>query len=134
MKLNDLLRTKPAKIVTCRDDNTIREAVDLMDGKEVGSVLVMDDGGDLKGIFTERDVLRCVAREVDFDTEKITGVMSKNPVQLDASADIEEAANVMSKGNFRHLPVNNGKELIGMVSYRDLVSYLLPEVIFSSEE
>lgn len=134
MTLKDVLESKPSQIVTCTKNCKIADAVTLMDGKNVGSILVMDAKENVIGIFTERDVMHCFARKINFNEDTIEKVMTKQPVTLDASTDIGVAVNVMSKHRIRHLPVQENEKLIGMISYRDLVSYLLPEVIYMAED
>ncbi len=134
MTLRDVLESKPSVIVTCKKDCKIGDAVTIMDGKNVGSILVMDDDEKLIGIFTERDVMHCFVKSVNFNDDPIEKVMTKAPVTLDASTDIGVAINVMSEKKIRHLPVTEDDKLIGMISYRDLVSYLLPEVVYMAED
>jgi NADH:ubiquinone oxidoreductase subunit F (NADH-binding)/CBS domain-containing protein/(2Fe-2S) ferredoxin/NAD-dependent dihydropyrimidine dehydrogenase PreA subunit len=134
MTLKDVLESKPSQIVTCTQDCKISDAVSIMDGKGVGSILIMDKNEKLIGIFTERDVMHCFSQKVSFNDDAVGKVMSKNIVALDSSTDIGVAVNVMSKHKIRHLPVLENEKLKGMISYRDLVSYLLPEVIFMAED
>lgn len=134
MTLKDLLQKKPLIVETCSTNCIVADAVTIMDGKNIGSLLVMDDNKELVGIFTERDIMHCFAKGVNFKTEIMKNVMTPNPVILDASTDISVAIGLMSDRKIRHLPVMENDKVIGMVSYRDLVSYLLPEVIYMAEE
>jgi signal-transduction protein with cAMP-binding, CBS, and nucleotidyltransferase domain len=134
MTLKDLLAAKPMKIVTCKKTCVLADAVTVMDGNNVGSILVMDDEKNLIGIFTERDIMHCFAKNVSFKEETIGTIMTPNPITLDVSTDISVAITVMSDKKIRHLPVMENEKIVGMVSYRDLVSYLLPEVIFMAED
>ncbi|HET6515496.1 MAG TPA: NADH-ubiquinone oxidoreductase-F iron-sulfur binding region domain-containing protein [Thermodesulfovibrionales bacterium] len=134
MTLRDLIAAKPMKIVTCNTSCIVADAVTIMDGNNVGSILVYDENKKLAGIFTERDIMHCFAKNVSFKEETMEKVMSRDPVILDASTDISVAVTVMSEKKIRHLPVLEGGKIIGMVSYRDLVSYLLPEVIYMAED
>ncbi|HDZ88160.1 MAG TPA: CBS domain-containing protein, partial [Nitrospirae bacterium] len=134
MTLKDVLESKPSQMVTCTKDCKISDAVTIMDGKNVGSILVMDKDGQLVGIFTERDIMHCFVKKINFNEDSIAKVMSTEPVSLDGSSDISVAINVMSEHKIRHLPVVENEKLIGMISYRDLVSYLLPEVVYMAED
>lgn len=133
MTLKDLLNSKPSKIVTCSTECILADAVTVMDGKNVGSILVFDEEKRLVGIFTERDIMHCFAKNVNFKEAKMKTVMTPNPLTLDASTDISIAMSLMSDRKIRHLPVTENGEVVGMVSYRDLVSYLLPEVIYMAD-
>jgi signal-transduction protein with cAMP-binding, CBS, and nucleotidyltransferase domain len=88
----------------------------------------------LIGIFTERDIMHCFAKKISMNDEVMGNVMTAKPISLDASIDISVAVNVMSEKKIRHLPVTEDEKIIGMISYRDLVSYLLPEVIYMAED
>ncbi len=134
MKVKDVLENKPSQMVTCTKDCKISDAVSIMDGKNVGSILVMDKEENPIGIFTERDVMHCFSQKVNFNEDPVEKVMSKELVTLDHSTDIGVAVNVMSKHKIRHLPVLKSEKVIGMISYRDLVSYLLPEIIFMADD
>lgn len=134
MTLKDLLSTKPSKMVTCKTDSVVADAISIMDTNNIGSVLVLDKEEKLVGIFTERDLMHCIARKVAMNETKMQDVMTKNPLTLDASTDISVAVHLMSERKIRHLPVTEDEKVIGMVSYRDLVSYLLPEVIYMAED
>ena len=61
-------------------------------------------------------------------------VMTTKPITLDPSIDISIAVHLMSDKKIRHLPVIEDGKIIGMISYRDLISYLLPEVLYMAED
>ena len=134
MTLKDLLQSKPTRVETCSTDCIVADAITIMDGKNIGSLLVLDSDKKLVGIFTERDIMHCFAKGTQFKTEVMKNVMTPNPTTLDASTDISVAISLMSDRKIRHLPVMENETIIGMVSYRDLVSYLLPEVIYMAED
>lgn len=134
MTLKDVIKSKPTHMVTCKKDCKIADAVTIMDGKNVGSIIVVDDEEKIIGIFTERDIMHCFARKISMQDEVMGSVMSGKPVTLDSATDISIAVQVMSEKKIRHLPVTEDEKVIGMISYRDLVSYLLPEVIYMAED
>ncbi len=102
---------------------TIREAARYMVDHGVGSVLVLEDGA-LRGIFTERDALSVfVATRRNPDLTKLADVMTEAPQTLPPEASAKDAAERMSAGKFRHLPVVDGEgRILGVVSQRDLVA------------
>jgi len=93
---------------------TVAEAAQVMSLQHVGAALVVD-GGDLVGIFTERDIVRALAAEHDAATHDVREWMTKDPVTLDANV----SALMLAKG-FRHVPVTESGQLVGIVSMRDL--------------
>ena len=134
MLLKDVIESKPMKILTCKKDCKLSDAVTIMDGNNIGSLLIVDNEEKLIGIFTERDIMHCFAKKVSMNEEVMGNVMTQKPVTLDTSVDIAVAVQLMSEKKIRHLPVTENEKVVGMISYRDLVSYLLPEVIYMAED
>ena len=134
MTLRDLLQSKALKMVTCRTTCHVSDAVTVMDGHNVGSILILDLDDKLVGIFTERDLMHCFVKNISLREEKIVNVMTPNPITLDSSAEISVAIKVMSENRIRHLPVIESGKLVGVVSYRYVVSCLLPEVTYMAED
>lgn len=100
---------------------TVRAAVRLMTDRHIGAVPVVDAGGLLIGIFTERDVMcRVVDRDLDPDATAIGEVMSSAPVAAAPDWPILQALEQMAEGGYRHLPVVEDGRLLAIVSIRDL--------------
>jgi signal-transduction protein with cAMP-binding, CBS, and nucleotidyltransferase domain len=104
---------------------TIGQAARIMKEHRVGCVLV-EDGGKLFGIFTERDILtKLVGTGYDPAKVAIDGVMTRNPETLTPEDPIAFALQRMSVGGFRHLPlVDSGGHPVGILSVKDIVDYL----------
>jgi CBS domain-containing protein len=85
--------------------------------RRVGSIVVVE-GERLVGILTERDVLGVFARG-EFDA-RVEDVMTRHPETVEPDESLSQARLVMLHGGFRHLPVVEGRELVGMLSMRDL--------------
>lgn len=134
MTLKDVLQAKPAVRVTCTKDSTVAGAIKIMNENNVGSILIVDEKDKVVGIFTERDIMKCFAKGIAMNEATMQKVMTPNPTTLDSSVDISVAVNVMSERKIRHLPVTEGGDTIGMISYRDMVSFLLPEIIYMAED
>ena len=117
--LRDLLTVEP--------DLPIVEVAKRMVAKDVGAVLVYEDGA-LHGILTERDVLRAVADGLDDDT-LVRDRMTPHPETLDADDTTEHAAVLMIHGGFRHLPVIEAGEVVGVLSIRDLMRVVLEDSV-----
>jgi len=112
-------------LLTVEADMSIIEVAQRMVDRNVGAVLVLDDGG-LTGILTERDVLRAVARGLRDDTRVADG-MTADPETIGPDDTTEHAAVLMLHGGFRHLPVVQGDDLVGVISMRDLVPLVLED-------
>src|SRR5262249_36094609 len=107
-------------LVTLSRRATVREAAQLMAKRRLGAILVMD-GSVLTGIVTERDIaVRVVAGGLDPARTRLGEVMTPDPDTLKPSATVRAALDLMARRGYRHLPVKQGKKLVGMVSIRDL--------------
>jgi CBS domain-containing protein len=101
--------------------STVREAAKLMHLRNVGSVLVMEKGR-LEGILTERDVVqRVVAAGREPDETRLEEVMTKNPDTVRPEATAMDALRLMHDGGYRHLPVVDRGQVLGVVSRRDFL-------------
>ena len=103
----------------------ITEVAQRMVSRDVGAVLVVDDER-LVGILTERDVLRAVAAGLTEGT-LVRDCMTRDPDTLDSDETTRQAATLMIHGGFRHLPVMEGGEVVGMLSIRDLMRVALED-------
>jgi CBS domain-containing protein len=100
--------------------DTVRQAARLMRDKKIAAVLVMEFDR-LVGIITERDMtVRVVAAGLDPDTTPVREIMTANPDTLAPSDTASDAIRMMKSRNYRHLPVVDGGQVVGMVSVRDL--------------
>jgi CBS domain-containing protein len=109
------------ELVTVSPRASVAEAAALMSARHVGSAVVLDDeGGALVGIFTERDILHALGSDFDAAAHTVAEWMSKEPATIDADASVADALNRLLGEGFRHLPVLENGELVGMVSLRDL--------------
>ncbi len=124
-RVRDVLAEKGRQVYTIRKSATVCEAVREMNRKGVGALLVMADEHPV-GIFTERDVLRRVV-DVDRDPEltKVVEVMTPDPLTVPPSMPVEEAMAEMTRRRFRHLPVIEGPDVIGLVSSGDIMRWVM---------
>jgi len=118
-QLSDLIESRPLVHVAMSDN--VSDVARRMREKNVGAVAVLD-GGNLVGIFSERDVVtRVVAENRDAAQTPIGVVMTKELIVADPGDDIDDAVQKMVAGNCRHLPIVKGGNLLGMISIRDLL-------------
>ncbi len=107
-------------VLTVGSDATIADAASAMMGITVGSACVVDADGGLTGIITERDVLRAAASGRDLSGEVVRDWMTADPIVVGPDEPPSQVATTMRERGFRHVPVVDGDELIGIVSMRDL--------------
>jgi CBS domain-containing protein len=101
-------------------DTKIAEVARTLLKDQHGSALVMGEGW-LDGIFTERDVLRAAAAGADMSSSPVKEWMTRDPVTVPPETDTEDAADMMLAQGFRHLPVVQGRTVLGIVSLRDIL-------------
>ncbi len=112
-------------VVTTKEETTLEDAIEILFKKHVGALMITDDRGKCRGIFTERDALRSVARKVPLNTH-LRNVMSKNVVTVRKSASFAEAKKLMTLHRIRHLPVVDKKgSLVGMLTLRRILDDLV---------
>ncbi|MAT72473.1 MAG: CBS domain-containing protein [Planctomycetaceae bacterium] len=123
--LRDLVtELSPHKPLTVPPTATIGETLAKMVAESIGCIVVAD-GGKMVGIFTERDaLLRVNVDAVKLADRPISSVMTPNPATLRAEDKIALALQRMNVGGYRHLPILDGEELVGVISIRDILNYL----------
>ena len=112
-------------LVTVEPGISLEESARRMDERHVGAALVLE-GDALRGIITERDVLRAVAAG-PIEGVSVGDCMTRHPETIDASETTGLAASLMIHGGFRHLPVLDGERVVGIVSIRDLMRVTLDD-------
>jgi CBS domain-containing protein len=106
--------------VTDSPSDSLKAAAALMWSNQTGSLLVMDSD-DLRGIITERDIMKAVARGLDPAATPVSSVMTRDVLTVAPDTPLYEAARHMAARWIRHLPVVDGDTVVGIVSQRDLV-------------
>lgn len=127
--VNQLLMQKGRDIVTVSPQASVFEAVQLMDSKNIGSLLVLNVHGKIAGIFSERDCFRKViladksARDVLVKT-----VMTKKVIYASPDDTVDACMSLMTQKRIRHLPVIDAQErVLGIISIGDLVKFMASE-------
>ena len=109
-------------VLAVAPEDTLGEAAQRMADHNVGSAVVTDYGR-LVGILTERDLLRAVAGRVHSSEARVREWMTEDPVTATAATPAEEAARIMLEHGFRHLPVVDAEQTVGIVSVRDVMRW-----------
>ena len=125
--LHDLLAQKGHEVIAVRPADTVLQVANLMNERNIGGVVVVDDGR-LTGIFTERDVLRrIVAAGLDPATTRVGAVMSAPVITCPPDLSTEACAALMTSRGIRHVPVEDATGLTGIVTVRDLLAHQVGE-------
>ena len=127
MKVKTILATKGMTVVTVRPEQSLREAMALLSQHNIGGLVVVDAGDHLIGIISERDIVREAARNESFLTRAIREVMTQTVITGTPQDDVRSVLRAMTDRRFRHLPILDRGNLIGIVSIGDLVKAQLEE-------
>jgi len=118
-----LASKKSAGVITVQPDCTVRDACRIMRDRRIGAVLVTD-GENLQGIFTERDVLNLVvAEDRDPSATKVAEVMTRKVLVVRPERPLEEIETIMRQERVRHVPVVGEKGLVGLISIGDVNAF-----------
>jgi CBS domain-containing protein len=112
-------------LLSVEPGETITQVAQRMVERNVGAVVVLD-GGRPVGIMTERDLMRAVARGLHGDAV-VAEYMTKDPETIEPDDTTQHAAVLMIHGGFRHLPVVEGDDVVGILSIRDLMRVALED-------
>ena len=109
-------------VISIGKDKTVADAVSLLVEDEIGALVVVD-GENPVGMFTERDVLKCWTRKGDrhFKDIIISEVMTTNLIIAETGDDLGYVTTIMIRNRIRHLPVLEKNRLVAMLSIRDVV-------------
>jgi len=108
-------------VVTVHETQTIQEAASLMSQYNIGSIPVIDETGNLRGIITDRDITLRSTAAGDKPHSFVKDVMSTNNlISATPEMGVDEAAQLMAQQQIRRLPVLENQELVGVVSLGDL--------------
>ena len=133
MTLARLIAGRDQKIVHCSPQDTVREAAARLAENRIGAMPVVDQG-EVIGIFSERDLLYCVARHGAAALDLLIGaVMTAPPITADPESTVRDALEVMTLRRIRHLPVLEAGELVAFVSIGDLVKHRLELVEYEAQ-
>jgi CBS domain-containing protein len=108
-------------VLTIGPGHSLRDASAAMCARNVGAAVVHDPDAPGPGVITERDILRSLGHGQDPDTEVVADHLTKDLTFASPDWSLEQAAEAMVRGRFRHLVVVDGGELVGILSMRDIV-------------
>jgi len=122
-----ILQKKGHDVVSVSPSATVYQALEHMVENNVGA-LVVAEGERFVGIFTERDYARKVILKGKASRETLVReIMSEHPATVTPDDTVEDCMKLMTQKYIRHLPVMEGKKLVGLVSIGDIVKYIIEE-------
>ena len=121
MNVSRILAAKPPNLVTISPNQSIRDALSLLAQYDIGALIVTKGTDELVGILSERDIVRRAIRENDVMNLSVADVMTRNVIVGVPEDDLINVAHTMTERRFRHLPIVEGRRVLGIVSIGDVL-------------
>ena len=119
---------KSQSLITVGPDEFVSSAIQKLAQHNKGALPVCNDKNELIGIITERDIVRkCFTGGTDFTDKKIDDIMTKQVAIATPDDDLDYAINTMKKEKIRHIPIAEGKRVVGIISMRDILGFQYEE-------
>ncbi|MDG1280075.1 MAG: CBS domain-containing protein [Pseudorhodobacter sp.] len=130
MLVQQILATKSGEgVVTVAPGSSLAGAAEVLSAKRIGAIIVSEDGKHVAGILSERDIVRELGkRGVACMSDTVDAVMTAKIVGCSKSDTADQVMQKMTDGRFRHMPVMEGDEMIGLISIGDVVKARLAEL------
>jgi CBS domain-containing protein len=128
MQISDILERKGRSVARILPTESVEQALKLLADQRIGAVVVEDAWQHLAGIFSERDLVRVLARQgPSVLGQPVQAVMTHNVITCTSGDRVDDMLGVMTMNKIRHLPVVDHGRLAGIVSIGDLVNHRLVE-------
>ena len=130
MLVHQILKSKAdGEVITIRPSVTAADAAEAMSKRKIGAVVVSEDGKTALGILSERDIVRELGmRGTICLSDKVEKMMTRELVTTTREESADQVLEKMTEGRFRHMPVLDGAEMVGLISIGDVVKARLFEL------
>lgn len=129
MKVADILASKGSMVITIKPSENVAALSKLLRDRRIGAAIVSTDGRKIDGVISERDVAYGLStHKAELHTLLVSALMTKAVITCSPDDDVAKVASTMLSRNIRHIPVHDGKGLVGMVSIRDVLNVRLDEL------
>lgn len=125
LKVSEILRVKGNALYTSTPDRPVREALRTMSDNDIGSIVIMESGV-LSGMLTFREIIRYLSgHEGQIGDTTIRAIMDDAPVSVTPNTSADEVQRLMLKKHARYIPVMDGPELLGVISFYDMAQAIV---------
>jgi len=133
MKVSDILRVKGNTLYTAQPDQPLMQGVTLMADKDIGSLVVMDQGK-VTGMLTFREVIqKIVGHGGQVGGATVRDTMEKQPLLCTSDTDIDDVRRMMLERHCRYMPVVDGTLLMGVISFYDVAKAVVDAQNFENK-
>lgn len=134
MLVETILQTKGSETITLPDTATLKEAVALLNARNIGVVVIVNASGAIAGILSERDVVRQLGQHgPDLLARPLASAMTRDVVTCSRLTAVAEVMERMTRRRIRHMPVVEKGQLVGLISIGDVVKAKIEEVEHEAE-
>ncbi len=135
MTVRSILETKGRDVVVIAPSDTLSHAVATLAQYKIGALVVCEEAGRIKGILSERDVVRALAAlETQAMAKPVAEVMTPKVQVCREHHTINQVMEIMTRNRFRHMPVEEGGKLVGIISIGDVVKRRIEDVEREAED
>lgn len=135
MLVSKILQSKAeGGIISVTPDSTVGDATKILSEKRIGTVVVSADGISLDGILSERDIVRALGKTgPSCLSQPVSDLMTSKIITCDPGDRTDDVLTKMTEGRFRHMPVMEGGQMIGLISIGDVVKARLAELAMEKD-
>lgn len=135
MTIAAVLSRKGGDVATIGREATLAEAADALTRRKIGALVVVDRGGEIAGVLSERDIVACFAAHGDsqLGVRSVADAMTAPAITVDPATPVLTALALMTARRIRHLPVIGHGQLAGIVSIGDLVKHRIDRIEAEAE-
>jgi len=124
MLVGSFLKSKRQEIVTAKPWTSVADAMGLLITNNIGCLPILDDGGNLVGVVSDKDIFRHIHETGGrYQTDKVSDLMTTEVIIGLPTDDVSYITDVMDKAGIRHVLIVDGNRLIGLVSQRDIIKH-----------
>ncbi|MGH3386254.1 MAG: CBS domain-containing protein [Nocardioidaceae bacterium] len=134
MRINQVLQSKGADVITIVPEATVRDLVALLNEHNLGALVVTTDGSTVQGIVSERDVVRRLASDPGVLDAPVSDIMTAEVRSCEPGESVDHLMHLMTEHRIRHVPVLVDGGLAGIISIGDVVKSRIGELEFERDQ
>jgi len=129
MHVETILQAKGSLVYTLPETASLADAVSLLNTHNIGALVVTSAGDEVAGILSERDIVRQLGKEAAISmVQPVSAIMTRSAVTCGRDTEIAEIMDLMTEHRVRHIPVMDGRDLVGIISIGDVVKAKIEEI------
>ena len=134
MSISEVLQAKGNDVITVAESALLSEAADVLSKNRIGAVVILDAEGTVAGILSERDIVREVGKRGGAVlSESVDSMMTTTIVTCQKGDGADDVLQKMTDGRFRHMPVMEGDEMVGLITLGDVVKARLSQLAMEKQ-